>query len=172
MTEKLRVCGIKCLFCYDPNKPVDNGHSEIRCQLYASVFPELYKKPIPKFREGQPCRFSLITQLNSEIKAPNHEELADMVNQGQQNFKRKIKSEDVRAYVFATYVSERLRWDREEQRSAKYKDSEKIPLPCQVCLRKQKYDSCADRHNCHALDGDHAGLNAQNSDSRIRSPSQ
>lgn len=159
MTEKLRACGSECLFCYDPLKPVDNGHSEIRCQVYASVHPILYKKPIPKFKDGQPCKFSLINRLNSEVKTFNHDELAEMANQSQESFKKEVRPEDVRAYVFATYVIERLRWDREEQRSAKYKDSRKIPLPCEVCLRKQKYDQCADRHNCHALDGDHAGLN-------------
>jgi len=58
------------------------------------------------------------------------------------------------------------------QSQAKYKDSGEIPLPCQVCLRKNKYEQCPDRNNCHALDGDHAGLNISPKDSSLDSPEQ
>jgi len=58
---------------------------------------------------------------------------------------------------------------RVAQSQAKYKDPKEIPLPCQVCERKNKYDKCPDRNNCHALDGDHAGLNVQPSSLRTKS---
>ena len=34
-------------------------------------------------------------------------------------------------------------------------NSSEIPLPCQICQRKEKYLECKDLNNCSHIDGDH-----------------
>lgn len=157
MTEKLRVCGKECLFWYDHLKPINYASNEVKCQIYASVHPNLYKKSMPRFNEGRKCRFFLTNSLDLRTHTFNHDELSEIANRSIESFKRKIRPSDTSAYVLAAYVAERLSYGQEEQSLPKCKNPGKIPLPCQVCLRKQKYNQCPDRNNCHALDGDHAG---------------